>query len=398
MRRAVRISVSVAVLAAAVIGPSSAMAQAPSPPGCSANQLHLDPDGKPIVVRPGDVIDYTLSLDNVGPSACDVNNVNVTLQLPTRSGEPSPVKESKIAFGAMSAQYPLVPLGIPKLILGPYKWTVDVDPGVRIVRMRTAVEGAQLQDAARSPVNIDKGVSSVVFTPSITIDKVGSITGPAPAPQTVTYTFYVRNGSDPLIDPAATALSNVTVTDDKCGNPTYVNGDTNGSGKLEISETWAFQCTLTHPAPGTYTNVAVANGENVLNNRPVPVVSPPDNWTVVLTAPPAPAPQGGVLPVNAAQAPCDIVSPSGVRVRAREQTTIRVRVRNVDRGSTATITLPGGKKVSAKTNSSGIATFKVRPTKTGRATIRMAECGDVARFSVSPARKTQTRRAPRVTG
>ena len=85
-----------------------------------------------------------------------------------------------------------------------------------------------------------------------------------------------------------TALSNVSVTDDKCGKPTYVSGDANGNSKLEISETWAFQCTLTHPAPGTYTNVAVANGENVLNNRPVPVVSPPDNWTVVLTRrPPA---------------------------------------------------------------------------------------------------------------
>ena len=44
------------------------------------------------------------------------------------------------------------------------------------------------------------------------------------------------------------------------------------------------------------------------------------------------------------------------------------------------------------------ATFKVRPTKSGRATIRMAECGDVARFAVKPARRVQTRQVPRVTG
>ena len=124
---------------------------------------------------------------------------------------------------------------------GLFSYTVDVDPGVRFLRARTAVENAQLQDVARSPVNINKEISAVLFTPSITIDKVGSMTGPAPAPQTVTYLFYVRNGSDPQLSQDDTALSNVSVADDKCGNPTYASGDTNGDNKLETSETWVFQ-------------------------------------------------------------------------------------------------------------------------------------------------------------
>ena len=103
-------------------------------------------------------------------------------------------------------------------------------------------------------------------------------------------------------------------------------------------------------------------------------------------------------PVNAAQAPCDIASPTGLNVRAGELTTIRVKVRNVDAGTEARITLPGGKVLKAKVNSAGTATFKVRPTKSGRAAIRAAACGDVARFTVKPARRVQTPRVPRVTG
>ena len=103
-------------------------------------------------------------------------------------------------------------------------------------------------------------------------------------------------------------------------------------------------------------------------------------------------------PANATQAPCDIASPTGLNVRARELTTIRVKVRNVDAGTEARITLPGGKVLKAKVNAAGTATFKVRPTKSGRATIRIAECGDVARFTVKPARQVQTRQVPRVTG
>ena len=101
--------------------------------------------------------------------------------------------------------------------------------------------------------------------------------------------------------------------------------------------------------------------------------SPPDTWTVTLTPPPPPppVPQAGVKPASATQAPCDIASPTGLNVRARELTTIRVKVRNVDAGTEARITLPGGKVVKAKVNAAGTATFKVRPTKSGRATIRM---------------------------
>ena len=62
------------------------------------------------------------------------------------------------------------------------------------------------------------------------------------------------------------------------------------------------------------------------------------------------------------------------------------------------MTLPDGKKVTARTNKDGIATFRVRPTKSGTARIQAAECSDVERLSVKPARRVVARRPPRVTG
>jgi hypothetical protein len=365
-----------------------------SPAGCNNSALHLDLVRDHSVVRNGDTITYRAVVDNVGPLACDVSGINIRLQFPQSDGTPSPtlrVVNNNAAYVAQAGAQ----------ASAPFVYTVNAAPGVTRLEARDAIANGVLHDGGvHSSININKAIGSSVFTPSITIDKVGSMTGPAPAPQTVVYTFYVRNGADPALDQASTALSNVTVTDDKCGNPTYVSGDADNDQKLETSEVWAFQCTLTHPVAGTYTNVAVANGENILYGRSVPVVSPPDNWTVILTAPLAALapPQGSVKPVSINQAPCTLSRVNSTTVRAGQLNTIRVRVRNVDAGSTVTITLPGGKKVTAKTDKTGLATFRVRPTKTGTAKIVAAECSDTESLSVKAARKVVASKKPRVTG
>jgi hypothetical protein len=68
----------------------------------------------------------------------------------------------------------------------------------------------------------------------------------------VTYTKTVTN-------PGTVALSNVRVTDDKCGPITLISGDVNGDAKLDPTETWVYTCrtNLTQ----TTTNTAVATGE-----------------------------------------------------------------------------------------------------------------------------------------
>lgn len=403
-----RAALLIAAVLATTLGAAAPAAAHQNPPDCNANRLDLDLIRDKSLVRNGDVINYTLEVDNIGPSACDVSDINIRLQFPGPDGRPNPASEIAITNAAnYAAQF-------PKVTFGPFAYTVNANEGVTRLEARTfAIDGDLHDGVIHSDVDIDKTIGSNVLRPLITIDKQGSagppVTGPLPAPQDVTYTFYVRNGSTPQTPDAA--ISNVRVTDDKCGSPTYISGDTDGDTKLDTDETWAFQCRLTHPSPGTYTNVAIANGENILYNRPVPVVSPPDNWTVVLVAPPAPppanppaaappTPQGGVLPVNNTQERCELATARGVTVRAGEVQTIRVTART-ESGPVANrlvrITLPGGRVVSARTNRNGVASLTVRPPRSGRATIRAGECTS-ARVTVREARRVVAQNVPRVTG
>lgn len=68
----------------------------------------------------------------------------------------------------------------------------------------------------------------------------------------VTYTETITN-------PGTVALSNITLTDDKCAPVRIISGDTNLDNKLDTTETWTFTCqsNLTQ----TTTNTAIASGE-----------------------------------------------------------------------------------------------------------------------------------------
>ncbi len=86
----------------------------------------------------------------------------------------------------------------------------------------------------------------------------------------VTYLYTVTN-------PGNAELSNITVTDDKCGSVTFVGGD-NGDNKLAINETWIYKCTANLTA--TMTNTATATG--IYNNISV---QDSDNATVTVAPP-----------------------------------------------------------------------------------------------------------------
>jgi len=68
----------------------------------------------------------------------------------------------------------------------------------------------------------------------------------------VTYTEKITN-------PGTVPLSNVHLTDDKCGPMLYVSGDINGDLKLDTNETWTYTCRT--KLTETTTNTAVASGE-----------------------------------------------------------------------------------------------------------------------------------------
>lgn len=67
--------------------------------------------------------------------------------------------------------------------------------------------------------------------------------------QTVTYTYLVGNLG-------FTAATGVTVLDDVCGAPSYVSGDTDLDGELDIDEVWSYTCnhTVTDAEPNPLVN------------------------------------------------------------------------------------------------------------------------------------------------
>jgi len=98
-------------------------------------------------------------------------------------------------------------------------------------------------------------VGASIVPPLIHVTKVPSpLTLPAGGGM-VTYTKKVTN-------PGTVALSNVVVTDDKCGPVNYISGDTNNNAKLDTTETWTYTCkeNLTKTTTNTVTASGQANG------------------------------------------------------------------------------------------------------------------------------------------
>lgn len=122
-----------------------------------------------------------------------------------------------------------------------------------------------------------------VIPPLIHVTKVPSpLTLPAGG-GLVTFTEKVTN-------PGTVALSNVSLTDDKCSPMTLVSGDVNSDSKLDPSETWTYTCQsrLAQTTSNTATAVGEANGLTV---RDFAIA------TVVVAAAPL-LPKTGFAPAN----------------------------------------------------------------------------------------------------
>ncbi len=95
------------------------------------------------------------------------------------------------------------------------------------------------------PFEEDLSISLEKFTNGLDADEA-----PGPeitAGEEVTWTYNVTNeGNVPL--------SNVNVTDNQNVTPTYVEGDTDGDGKLDIGEKWTYEANGT-ARPGQYFNI-----------------------------------------------------------------------------------------------------------------------------------------------
>ena len=101
--------------------------------------------------------------------------------------------------------------------------------------------------------NNDIGTPIIVppVPPIIDVVKVPSPLALPNGPGLVNYTYTLRNiGTVPVTD--------ITMVGDTCSPITLTSGDTNSNGKLEVNETWKYNCSTT--LTETHTNTVVATG------------------------------------------------------------------------------------------------------------------------------------------
>lgn len=94
--------------------------------------------------------------------------------------------------------------------------------------------------------------TGIVVPPLIHVTKVPSRLTLSAGGGMVTYTNIVTN-------PGEVALSNIRLTDDKCGPVEYISGDINNNSKLDTSEAWKYVCQMN--LIKTAANTVVATGE-----------------------------------------------------------------------------------------------------------------------------------------
>jgi len=107
--------------------------------------------------------------------------------------------------------------------------------------------------------------NSAVGAPMVTIVDITNVIYPLPLPDgggPITFTYKITN-------PGAVALSDVTVTDDVCGNMSGELGDTNGDHLLDPGEIWIYTCatTITKTTAHAATVIAYANGAKAVNTE-----------------------------------------------------------------------------------------------------------------------------------
>lgn len=121
------------------------------------------------------------------------------------------------------------------------------------------------------PQTTFSGSGSTAAFPIINVVKVPTPLDLPGGKGLVTYGYTVKNIG-------TVAMSNVTVTDNKCSPVSFISGDTNGDSKLDTSEMWKYSCntTVSQTTTNTVTATGQANGFTAVDNA---------NATVVVGAP-----------------------------------------------------------------------------------------------------------------
>jgi len=122
--------------------------------------------------------------------------------------------------------------------------------------LKTTVNFATARGEGNGMASVDTAIAQVFVGAPVVPPLIQIIKTPVPLALpfnggSVTYTYKVSN-------PGTVALTNVTVTDNRCSNVTFTSGDGNSDTKLGTNEVWTYSCTTNILT--TTVNTAVAKG------------------------------------------------------------------------------------------------------------------------------------------
>jgi hypothetical protein len=141
---------------------------------------------------------------------------------------------------------------------GTYSWAA---PGGSPSAGNTNAFNASYATSGTKTVTLTSGGQTVTCTvfvapapipPLINVVKVPTPLALPGGPGLVTYDYTVSNVGE-------VAMSNVTLTDDKCAPVNRISGDTNSNNLLDTNETWKYRCATTLAT--TTTNTAIVTGQ-----------------------------------------------------------------------------------------------------------------------------------------
>ncbi|HEY3208338.1 MAG TPA: S8 family serine peptidase, partial [Actinomycetota bacterium] len=232
-------------------------------------------------VDAGDEIGFVITVKNAG----NANALSVTLTdtLPANSG----LSWSIDAGGSDSG----CSIGSGTLTCDFGTLAPNASKHVHITSPTTSATcGTVSNTAAASASNAGTAQSSasvIVNCPAIQVVK--SVDKPViNAGETVTYTYTVTNAGD-------TPLSGVSASDDKCSPVTFIGGDANSNGKLDVGETWTYTCSTSLIADTTNTATATATSSHghTVSDMDTAFVDVRPSITVTKSASPTSLPEPG---------------------------------------------------------------------------------------------------------
>lgn len=132
-------------------------------------------------------------------------------------------------------------------------WTYTCQKNITETTTNTAtVTGKYASDTATASAIAKVTVQPAAPEPAINILKTANPNSLPVGGGEVAYSYVVSNAGN-------VPLSNVSVSDDKCISVIYGSGDTNADLKLDLAESWIYNCTTSLLA--TTTNIATASGK-----------------------------------------------------------------------------------------------------------------------------------------